>query len=188
MPLQKSVRTDDDKLHVFPETTKPGLRGRLAPWQVEACFPKGGSFAYRVRCLKDDLRIAIDHPATLLRMDINQIVTELTAERNRIDQAIAALQGSDGSSRPRRGRPPKAQSSEAAPRQRTMSPAARKRISAAMKLRWAQRLGKSAPKKAAAPAKKAFARKPMSPAARKKLSALAKARWAKAKKAGAKAL
>ena len=56
------------------------------------------------------------------------------------------------------------------------------------KLRWAQGIGKSAPKKDAAPAKKAPARKPMSPAARKKLSALAKARWAAAKKSGAKTL
>jgi hypothetical protein len=90
--------------------------------------------------------------------------------------------------RPRRGRPPKTRSPQSVPERRTMSPTARKRISAAMKLRWALRLGESAPKKAAAPAKKVAARKPMSPAARKKLSALAKARWARAKKAGAKTL
>jgi biopolymer transport protein ExbB/TolQ len=58
-----------------------------------------------------------------------------------------------------------------------MSAAARKRISEAMKQRWAQRKGKSATKKAASK------RKPMSPAARKKLSALMKARWAQRKKA-----
>jgi hypothetical protein len=69
-----------------------------------------------------------------------------------------------------------------------MSPAARKRISAAMKLRWAKRLGKSTPKKAAGPTKGAPARKPMSPAARKKLAALMKARWAARKKAGAATL
>jgi len=69
-----------------------------------------------------------------------------------------------------------------------MSPASRKRISAAMKLRWAKWKGKSTPTNAAAPAKKATVRKPMSPAARKKLSAVAKARWAARKKAGAKAL
>jgi len=69
-----------------------------------------------------------------------------------------------------------------------MSAATRKRISAAMRLRWAQRLGRSVPKKAATSAKKAGARKPMSSAARKKLSALARARWAEAKKKGAKTL
>jgi hypothetical protein len=121
-------------------------------------------------------------------LSINQIVAELTAERNRIDQAIAALEGSDSSSRPRRGRPPKAHSSQATPGKRTMSAAARAKISAAQKARWAKQKGKPAPKKAAAPAKKPTARKPMSPAARKKLSALAKARWAAAKKSGAKAL
>src|SRR5450631_1598497 len=110
-------------------------------------------------------------------MEISRIVSDLKEELARLDQAIAALDGS----RPRRGRPPKSH-------RRTMSPAARKRISAAMKLRWAQRKSKSAPKKTAAQAKKAPARKLMSPAARKKLSALAKARWDARKKAGATSL
>src|ERR1017187_3740161 len=128
--------------------------------------------------------MAADHPATLLHMDINQIVAELTAERNRIEQAITVLEGP----RPRRGRPPKAQLSLPVPAKRKMNAAARARIGAAKKAWWAKQKGKPAPTKAAAPAKKSPARKPMSPAARKKLSALAKARWAAAKKAGAKAL
>jgi hypothetical protein len=124
-------------------------------------------------------------------MDIQGIVAQLRQEASRIENAIAALMGL--SSQPVRrgpGRPAGSKNAMAAskPKRRTMSPAARKRISAAMKLRWAQRLGKSAPKKAAAPSKKVAARKPMGPAARKKLSALAKARWAAAKKAGAKSL
>ena len=118
-------------------------------------------------------------------MDIDQVVSELEAEVNRLENAIAALLGLRGS--PRRGRPPKSQSSQVAPHKRTTSLAARKRISTAMKLRWAKWKGKAAPKKAASPPKKA-ARKPMSPAARKKLSALAKARWAARKKAGARTL
>jgi hypothetical protein len=56
-----------------------------------------------------------------------------------------------------------------------MSAAARKRISNAMKQRWAKWKGKSAPKKTKA-------RPAMSAAARKKLSALMKARWAARKK------
>jgi hypothetical protein len=111
-------------------------------------------------------------------MNIHTILDYLKEEVSRLDAAITALEGST----PRRGRPPKS-----AQRTRTMSPAARKRISAAMKLRWAQRQGKS-PKKAAAPVKKARARKPMSPANRKKLAALMKARWAAKKKAGATSL
>jgi hypothetical protein len=60
-----------------------------------------------------------------------------------------------------------------------MSAAARKRISEAMKQRWAKWSGKSAPKEAA------LKRKPMSPAMRKKLSAMMKARWAARNKAKA---
>jgi hypothetical protein len=128
-------------------------------------------------------------------MDIQSIVAQLKQEANRIENAIAALVGL--SSQPaRRGRPPKVQVPQPAPpkakqaapappptpRKRTMSPAARKRISAAMKQRWAKWGGKSAPKKPAAPAKKATGRKPMSAAAKKRLSELMKARWAATKK------
>jgi hypothetical protein len=115
-------------------------------------------------------------------MNIHTILDYLKEEVSRLDAAITALEGSS----PRRGRPPKSASSK-----RTMSPAARKRISATMKLRWAQRKGKSAPKKAAkksaATAKKP-GHKPMSPAMKKKMSALLKARWAEKKKAGATSL
>jgi hypothetical protein len=122
-------------------------------------------------------------------MDFTQMVADLKAELNRIDHALAVLVGLGGASRPRRGRPTKTQVSLlAAPRKRTMSSAARKRIGAAIKLAWAKRKRESAPKKAATPAKKTTARKPMSPAARKKLADLMKARWAEKKKAGAKAL
>jgi hypothetical protein len=121
-------------------------------------------------------------------MDIKQIVSDLTAQRNRIDQAIAALELLDSSSHPRRGRPPKAQSPQTAPGKRTMSPATRKRIALAMKLAWAKRKSKSATTKTAAPTKKPTARRPMSPAARKKLSALAKARSAARKQASARTL
>jgi hypothetical protein len=65
-----------------------------------------------------------------------------------------------------------------------MSAAARKRISEAMKQRWAQRQNKGTTaskkaieKKGAAP-KKSSGRPPMSAEARKKLSELAKQRWA----------
>jgi hypothetical protein len=121
-------------------------------------------------------------------MDINQIVAALTAERNKLDQAINALEGVNVPSTPGRGRPPNSHASQLASSKRTMSPAARKLISIAQKARWAKQKGASVSKRAAAPAKKAAARKPMSPAMKKKMSALMKARWAKAKKSGAKAL
>jgi hypothetical protein len=121
-------------------------------------------------------------------MNIHQILDDLKAVFSRLDAAITALEGSDLSSRPRRGRPPKSPSARPATRKRPMSPAARKRIGAAKKAWWVKQKGKGAPKKAAAPGKKAPVRKPMSPAAKKRLSNLAKARWAAAKKAGASSL
>lgn len=108
-------------------------------------------------------------------MDIANVVAALKEERGRIDQAIAALEGL--ASPARRGRPPRGASTTGGPRPH-MSTAARKRISAAMKRRWAKWHGKSAPK----PAK---SRPRMSAAARKKLSALMKARWAAKQKAKA---
>ena len=57
-------------------------------------------------------------------MDIERIVSELKSERDRLDNAIAALEGS-----------PKA--SAHGRRRRHMSAAARARISKAMKARWA---------------------------------------------------
>jgi len=106
-------------------------------------------------------------------MDIQSIVSDLRAERNRIDQAISALEGLT-SPAPRRGRPPKSTSTGG--KRRRMSAAARKRISEAMKQRWAKQKSKSS-----APAKPK-AGPTMSAAARKKLSDLMKARWAAKKK------
>lgn len=60
-----------------------------------------------------------------LHLDIESIVTDLEAERDRLDKAIAALRGT-AVGNGRRGR-------------RRLSAAARKRISAAMKARWAKR-------------------------------------------------
>src|ERR1017187_3109904 len=121
-------------------------------------------------------------PPERILVNLNNLLAGLRSERGRIKQAISALEGLAGPSAPRRGRPPK---SQAAPtlvqRRRTMSLAARKRISAAMKQRWAKRKGKSAPKKAKTATKKSAGRKPMSAAMRKKLSAMMKARWAERK-------
>ncbi len=105
-------------------------------------------------------------------MDIQSLLSDLKAERDRIYQAISAIEGLFSPSAPRRGRPPKAKPAAAAPgnKRRGMSAAARKRISEAMKKRWAARKVPAAPK-----------RKPMSPAARKRLSEMMKKRWAEQK-------
>ena len=107
-------------------------------------------------------------------MDIANVVAALKEQRTRIDHAIAALEGLGSPAR--RGRPSKA----AATTGRHMSVAARKRISEAMRQRWAKWKRKSAPKKSAPT--KAKTRPAMSAAARKKLSDLMKARWAAKKK------
>lgn len=68
-------------------------------------------------------------------MDTQSIIAELEAERNRLDEAIAALQG--GRRRP--GRPPmRAPSTGARRGPRRLSAAARRKISEAAKKRWAK--------------------------------------------------
>ena len=68
----------------------------------------------------------------------------------------------------------------AAPKARRMSAAARARIAAAQRARWAKQRGGSV--------KTAKPRRRFNAATRKRLAALAKARWAKAKASGKKTL
>jgi hypothetical protein len=60
-------------------------------------------------------------------MDIQTIMSQLRDERDRLDQAIRALEGTSPTTR--RGR--------SAKRKRVMSPAARAKIAAAARRRWA---------------------------------------------------
>ena len=117
-------------------------------------------------------------------MNITNIVVQLREEVSRLENAIAALEGS-GSQGVRRGRPSQGGQARAAGSQKRghMSAAARARIGAAKKAWWAKQKGKPEPKAAKPVAKKSTARKPMSAAMRKKLSAMMKARWAQRKKA-----
>jgi hypothetical protein len=71
-------------------------------------------------------------------MDIQNILNDLKRERERLDRAIAALEGPAV----RRGRPAGSIASAPGPR-RHMSTAARKRISEMMKQRWAERKRKA---------------------------------------------
>jgi len=107
-------------------------------------------------------------------MDLNAIITELKTEQERIGRAIAALL--DDASVVRRGRPPKATPK---PKRGGMSPEGRRRISLAMKRRWAARRVKAASAKVAAPRKRGG----ITPAGRRKLSLAMKRRWAEKKKA-----
>jgi hypothetical protein len=78
-------------------------------------------------------------------MDIQQILEDLRSERDRIEGAIRALEGGGKSGRGP-GRP--VGSGRGRGKRRTMSPAARKRISEMMKLRWAERKKKARAKAA----------------------------------------
>jgi len=74
-------------------------------------------------------------------MDIASIIADLKSERDRIDQALAALEGRGAG---RRGRPVGSGGAPHARRaRRHMSAAARKRISEMMKQRWAERKKRS---------------------------------------------
>jgi hypothetical protein len=122
-------------------------------------------------------------------VNFNDILRQLQDERNRLDQAISALQGLDSNApvvAARRGRPP-GKSAQTQPRgRRRMSAAARAKIAAAQRARWAKQKGtppaKSVSAKKSAPAKR---RRRMSAAGRKRISEAAKAMWAARKKAKA---
>ena len=104
-------------------------------------------------------------------MHIETILAELRAERDRIDQAISALQAVSSTEPRRVGRPPRA--AEKPRRRGRMSAAARRKLSRLLKQRWAQ--GKMKRAKASKPVRG------MSRAARKKIAAAQRARWAKVK-------
>jgi hypothetical protein len=113
-------------------------------------------------------------------MDTKQILTDLRAELNRIDQAIAALELLAGAatSTPT----PTAKFVPTQAKRRGLTPAGRKRLSEMMKKRWAARR-KAAVKTAP---KKTSGRRTMSAAARKKIAEAQRKRWAAQKKAAAK--
>ena len=75
-------------------------------------------------------------------MDINRILDELKAERDRIDRAISAIEGLNSTGRRRVGCPPRA--AEKPRRRGRMSAAARRKLSRLLKQRWAQ--GKMKPR------------------------------------------
>ena len=80
-------------------------------------------------------------------MDTKRILAELRAERDRIDQAISAIEAVNSTGRRRVGRPPKA--ARKVHRRGRMSAAARRKLSRLLKQRWAQGRMKPKAKKAA---------------------------------------
>ena len=121
-------------------------------------------------------------------MDTAQILADLRAQRNRIDDAITALEALNGT-KPL-GKPATALDIKlASPTvRRTMSPAARKKIAAALKARWAAKKTSAKPVADArqAATKKAVAKtakRVISPESRKKMAEAQQKRWAKKKRA-----
>ena len=115
-------------------------------------------------------------------MDIQSIVTQLKSELTRIGEVIGLLEGEDSTPLKKRvGRPPgsgaaKAQSGK---RGHRLTPAGRRKLSQAMKARWAQRRGPMAvTRTAGVTAAKLKKGGGISAAGRKKLSEAMKARWA----------
>ena len=121
-------------------------------------------------------------------MDLQSIVSELKNERDRIIRAIVALErdlmGGRGKSADR-----SSAGASAPARNGGITPAGRKRLSEAMKQRWAarrgSRIGSVSATASAAPKKK---RGGLTPAGRKKLSQMMKKRWAARRKSGQKKL
>jgi hypothetical protein len=120
-------------------------------------------------------------------LDLNAIVSELKSERDRIGKAITALLEGAGLAEAtkivaKRGRPKG--------RSGGISAAGRKRLSEAMKARWAARKMKPAAK-AQAPASTASTSKKrrggMSAAGKRRISEAMKKRWAEKRQAAAKA-
>jgi hypothetical protein len=129
-------------------------------------------------------------------MDIKTILTDLRAERDRIDQAIAAMEALNGTSARKAAKP--ASGTKPTTSKRVVSPEARQRMAEAQQKRWAKkrRAVKAAAKKAAAPAPvatksaKAASKKTaptkakggITAAGRKRMAEAAKASWAARKK------
>ena len=132
-------------------------------------------------------------------MDTAQILADLRAQRNRIDDAITALEALNGTKPLGNGHdlptplskptavPVKGTQASTTVR-RTMSPAARKKIAAAQKARWAAKKTSAKPVADAkqAATKKAVAKtakRVISPESRKKMAEAQQKRWAKKKRA-----
>ena len=121
---------------------------------------------------------------------LHQFVTlhrQLTQERDQLSKGLAAINEAMGHLPAEHGSGPSAPpimgtAGTVNAIKRSMSPAARARIAAAQRKRWAAMRGTSTTKQAAA--KPSPGKRQMSPAARKKIAEAARRRWAAAKRAG----
>ena len=104
-------------------------------------------------------------------MDLDKIIAELTLERDKMHRAITALLKGAGVSGKRPAR------KAARKRRGSITPEGRRRLSLAMKRRWAKRRAKRLSSKTAVPKRRGR----LTPAGRKRLSEAMKKRWAEKK-------
>lgn len=125
-------------------------------------------------------------------MDTSRILSELRAERDRIEKAINALEALDSLAKPTNVAVTH-QPTTAKPKagKRTMSASARRRISEAAKKRWAERKSAAQPqaiaKKTTPKTASRRRKRGITAAGRKRISEMMKKRWADRKKAAGKA-
>jgi hypothetical protein len=111
--------------------------------------------------------------------NLNSALQQLREERKqtqsqveKLDQAISVIEGLSGRTSTRGG----ATSNRSG---RSLSAAARKRISEAQRARWAQRKKQAGTSSSSGPRPVVAGRKPLSASARRRIAAAQKARWAK---------
>jgi len=115
--------------------------------------------------------------------NVENVISQLEAQRSAIDRAISALREVAGKSPLAKVTTP---STNGQPRKRHLSPEGRRRIIEATKKRWAAKRTNGA---GTASKRTATSRRgAMSPAGRRRLALAMKKRWAAAKKAGKKQL
>jgi hypothetical protein len=112
-------------------------------------------------------------------MNIQGILAALHLERERLTQAIAALE-SIGSTHPSQRSATEAASSG---RKRRVSAESRRRMAQAQRARWAKVKGQGTASQRSATANVTPIKRTMSASARRKIAAAQRARWAKVKKA-----
>jgi hypothetical protein len=119
-------------------------------------------------------------------LDIQGIVAELKGELIRIGEVIGLLENGTPAKK-RVGRPPKSATEKVQTkgRGRALTPAGRRKLSEAMKLRWAQRRGPASASKTATAnvvAKATPKKGGMSAEGRKRIAEAMKKRWAEKKR------
>ena len=104
---------------------------------------RGTNLDNYLRACYSDLRLHISKLTKEAPLDIQAIVKELKHERDRLNKAIAALDETDSTSTVQMSSPITNRSAPSPGRGRQLTPEGRKRLSDAMKKRWAAKKKKA---------------------------------------------